>query len=682
MKTPFFHTIANRLAWLVFPIAVIPILLISYSLHYEKTEEYARSHLSHLQVIFKQTITTIETALNGHKQMLNTAASAPKIAEAFLERKAGGMIEPEPGLQKYIADIINIYGYYDFFLITEAGDIVYTYKKESDYGKNLRDPLLSATPLADAYRSSLTLLDTQISAVDYYPPSKSKAAFIATPVIVNQKIIGLVAIQLDEHFVFDLVKHYNGLGKTGEVVAGRELEAGRIVAAIPLKYDPGAFTNERLLNEGRNATAMVQAIKGLGGAGEVIDYRGIECLAVWGYEPTMGWGVVVKTDKDEVFEHIYQSQKQLLLLLFLVASAIAFLIYFSAKWITEPIRSLIVAMRHFRKGEPFSVDLSRGSGEIGYLAREFTVMANEIRSYHRDLEAKIKARTRELSRAKKELDTYVGIVNRFVITSSTDLEGNITYVSRAFEEVSGYTAAELIGKNHRLLKDPLAPASLFEEMWQTISAGCDWHGELRNITKSGGYYWTEVNIAPLFDDRGTRTGYTAVCRNITDKKTIEEISITDPLTKLYNRRYLDGTLEQNARLYERYGTPFSLIMIDLDHFKAVNDRYGHQAGDVVLETIGALLKTESRTTDVPGRWGGEEFLIILPSTTLEEAASDAEKLRLMIERRAIPQLGHQSASLGVSEYQGSIPKALKEADDALYRAKEGGRNRVCRAGEA
>jgi diguanylate cyclase (GGDEF)-like protein len=159
---------------------------------------------------------------------------------------------------------------------------------------------------------------------------------------------------------------------------------------------------------------------------------------------------------------------------------------------------------------------------------------------------------------------------------------------------------------------------------------------------------------------------------------LQDIAVTDSLTRLVNRRCLDEFVANEVERCHRYGDSMSVIMLDVDHFKVVNDTFGHQIGDRVLVELAALLRRGTRSTDTPGRWGGEEFLIICPSTNLKGATAMAETLRRSVETHAIPVVGTITCSFGVSQLNGMEPVAdlIARADAALYRSKDGGRNRV------
>ena len=163
-----------------------------------------------------------------------------------------------------------------------------------------------------------------------------------------------------------------------------------------------------------------------------------------------------------------------------------------------------------------------------------------------------------------------------------------------------------------------------------------------------------------------------------DKELLQELSSTDHLTKLYNRTKLEELFEYEFNQCLRYNTPMSLIMVDLDHFKAVNDTYGHHTGDLVLQEMAAILTQSSRSSDVVARWGGEEFLILTPKTSLRHATKLAEKIRAAVEAHPFAEVGKRTGSFGVACYREHDTQAslLQRADLAMYQAKEEGRNRV------
>lgn len=292
----------------------------------------------------------------------------------------------------------------------------------------------------------------------------------------------------------------------------------------------------------------------------------------------------------------------------------------------------------------------------------------------------------ESKKKEKQLKDYLKLIDQNIISSSTDLKGRITYVSEAFCEISGYTKEELIGKKHNIVKHPDTSNELYKEIWETIKNNETWEGEIKNKTKNGEHYWVKASISPIFNEDGTKIGYTAIRQDITDKKIIEEISITDGLTNIYNRRHFNELLPKIINSAKRENHLVSFVIMDIDHFKQYNDTYGHQMGDEVLIQVAASLKNSlHRADDYCFRLGGEEFGVLFKTDSKEQALQFAQKLRQNIEELHIEHK-HNSASPYVTASMGLICKnaqeiqneeeLYKQGDDLLYKAKENGRNQV------
>ncbi len=162
------------------------------------------------------------------------------------------------------------------------------------------------------------------------------------------------------------------------------------------------------------------------------------------------------------------------------------------------------------------------------------------------------------------------------------------------------------------------------------------------------------------------------------EKKLEELSQKDHLTGVFNRRAIEDILTSEIERAHRYGRPLSVVFMDLDNFKQVNDKYGHDVGDLVLKNIAEVVQKELRNTDVFGRWGGEEFLIVMPETGVKGAVKLAERIRRAVENSSFGQPERITASFGVAqlEDEDTLEALVKRADEALYRAKREGKNRV------
>ncbi|MBE0496672.1 MAG: diguanylate cyclase [Campylobacterales bacterium] len=278
-----------------------------------------------------------------------------------------------------------------------------------------------------------------------------------------------------------------------------------------------------------------------------------------------------------------------------------------------------------------------------------------------------------------EINKNLTIIDKYVILYRTDVRGTITHVSYALCETCGYTKAELIGKPHDIFYHPDMNPEIIKDLLATLARGKEWEGELQNKHKDGSTYWVDARISPAFDKHGIIEGYNAFEYNITDKKRIEALSNTDTLTQVPNRLYLNTCYNEKLKRAKRYKEVFSIIIIDVDYFKAINDTFGHSAGDQVLIEMASLLQSSIRDSDVLGRWGGEEFVIICPNTTKHEAAVLAEKIRNIVQvsafRKGVIRL---TCSFGVAHFEpyDNAIDTLNRADEALYRAKNGGRNQV------
>ncbi len=160
-------------------------------------------------------------------------------------------------------------------------------------------------------------------------------------------------------------------------------------------------------------------------------------------------------------------------------------------------------------------------------------------------------------------------------------------------------------------------------------------------------------------------------------RTVEakRLALIDPLTKLYNRHYFNAVFSQEVSRSLRYKTELSMLVLDIDHFKKINDTYGHATGDTVLKQFASILLENSRKTDVCARWGGEEFTIILPLTDIKGAAILAEKIRKMIAEFSFTEVGRVTVSIGYAAFEDNGEDLFERTDKALYKAKESGRNK-------
>ena len=269
----------------------------------------------------------------------------------------------------------------------------------------------------------------------------------------------------------------------------------------------------------------------------------------------------------------------------------------------------------------------------------------------------------------------------------TDKNGIIEYVNPRFCEVTGYSESEAIGQTPSIISTKETPPACHHELWSTILAGNNWHGETFNRTKNGAYYWSLMSISPVMDDNGEISHIISVSEDITTQKDqqikIEKIALYDPLTGLANRRLLYDRLNQSTEILQRQqDAGIGVIMLDLDYFKLINDTYGHDVGDELLKEVANRLTDCVRSEDTVSRPGGDEFTILLQDVSHPEDIQPVAQKILQSLRRSINIDKYSfkiTCSIGISiaPLHTNEPKLLlKYADLALYRAKDCGRDNV------
>ncbi len=363
------------------------------------------------------------------------------------------------------------------------------------------------------------------------------------------------------------------------------------------------------------------------------------------------------------------------LTLLLVALSITVAILVSRR-ITRPLSGLADAMRDFGKREKgVELEFKSGGTEMAHLTQTFNRMISERKTAEKALlvsEAKFRGLVESTS-------DWIWEVNA---------EGVYTYASPQVEAILGYKPEEVVGKTPFDLM-PVEEAERIAKVFKVVAAEGKPIVALENVNlyKNGQRITFETSGVPVLDAAGQVTGYRGIDRDITERKRMEDelkhLATHDPLTGLHNRNLLEQRINDEINRATRYNRTLTIFMLDIDHFKQVNDAYGHQAGDTVLRSFARVLNDSVRTTDYTARYGGEEFVIILPEMPLPKAKELAERLRNEIaEHSILLEAGRElniSVSVGIAtypEHAQSWEDLLKAADSAMYAAKDGGRNCV------
>lgn len=269
----------------------------------------------------------------------------------------------------------------------------------------------------------------------------------------------------------------------------------------------------------------------------------------------------------------------------------------------------------------------------------------------------------------------------------TNTRGDIEYVNKKFLELTGYMEEEVIGKNPRILKSGYQSRQFYRNLWQTISSGCQWSGEIRNRKKNGDIMWGYTSLTPILDNEGNIIRYLGVQEDISSRKMMEEElkiqASTDMLTGVMNRRYFIENAEKRLSEMSSIHEIAVFLMIDIDRFKDINDSFGHIMGDKAIQIVARQCQKMIKEKDLFGRIGGEEFGALIFAKSQEEYRETADAIRYSVENINLEDEGKEKIplhiSIGLTVYrpgEDTLESLMHRSDIALYQAKNNGRNRI------
>ena len=269
----------------------------------------------------------------------------------------------------------------------------------------------------------------------------------------------------------------------------------------------------------------------------------------------------------------------------------------------------------------------------------------------------------------------------------TKTSGEIEYVNNKFLELTGYQEEEVIGKNPRILKSGYQSRKFYHNLWETITSGYQWSGEIRNRKKNGEIMWEYVSLTPILDNEGNIIRYLGVQEDISSRKLMEdELKIqarTDMLTGVMNRRYFIENAEKRLSEMNTQQEKAVFLMIDIDRFKDINDSFGHITGDKAIQIVARQCQKMIKHKDLFGRIGGEEFGALIFAQSQEDYHKAADAIRFSVENINLRHEGEEKIplhiSIGLTVYrpgEDTLESLMHRSDIALYQAKNDGRNRV------
>ncbi|MBF0284903.1 MAG: diguanylate cyclase [Magnetococcales bacterium] len=386
-----------------------------------------------------------------------------------------------------------------------------------------------------------------------------------------------------------------------------------------------------------------------------------ECHGCHGEEMMIRGFVKLTTSLALVQQEIRQTRLEALsLLLVTLAIMLGVVWVLLKKTLVRPILQTTFAMADVAGGNLDRQVEVQGRDELSYMARSFNQMSAELLRSHEGLKQE-----------QDKLTTIILSAREGIVV--TDAAGKVVLVNPAAERLLGKSTHRIAEEGFlNILDDPDYLSTYLQQ------GGVDLPETLVFNNRTLNVYASTISFAG-----GEVIGTAALIRDVTEEKRLEEqlrqLSITDALTGLNNRRRFDELLTEEFERSKRYGLEMSLLLFDVDHFKRFNDEHGHEQGDRVLQAVGKVMRDHFRKVDAPCRYGGEEFCAIMPSTGIPGAQLTAERLRQKIEAMVVDGL-KVTISIGVAVLPHSgadtPEEMLKMSDDALYAAKRGGRNQV------
>jgi diguanylate cyclase (GGDEF)-like protein/PAS domain S-box-containing protein len=357
--------------------------------------------------------------------------------------------------------------------------------------------------------------------------------------------------------------------------------------------------------------------------------------------------------------------------------------FFVSRRTSGRLADLLAWSRRIAAGDLNDPLVTRAPDEVGQLTQAMERMVASLAASRLALETA----KQDAEATAEELRLYANAFeNSGEAMLITDRDNRILNVNAAFTRLTGYPLAEIRGRNPKILSSGRTPATVYQEMWQSLEANDYWQGELWDRKKTGETYPKWISISSIRDESGAVMFHVASFSDISERKAnearIDYLAHHDPLTGLINRYNLENRLGQVLLSAHRDGLRTAVLFIDMDRFKTINDTLGHHVGDLLLIEVARRLRECVRESDIVARLGGDEFVVVLTGMTEDmDAAPVADKiLRALGQAYAIDgQVLHSSPSIGVAiapvdSHDGV--ELMRNADTAMYHAKSRGRNNV------
>ena len=525
-----YHSLVFKLMIFVIPLAMLPLLVVSYNHYVNSTNSIKQTTYND---ITQNTILQKKFLLNWFhyreidikniSQNSNTVDLMESLIKSYEESSLslydfvhgdahfGVSIDTGSELTRFGHDYDYVY---DIFLIDTKGNILYTNEQEADLGTSLVSGPYKDTKFAKSFKKTCSDKQIHFSDLEIYAPSNNIiAGFLTAPIIdTNGLLVGVIAIQIKLEKLYLLFKE-NTYIKEGTMQTYLVGTDGLLRSPL-FKSDSQALKT-RIKTEQFRLWHSEHARK--------TEHKSDEDEPVFIYENSLGesvfglhkdidimgvhWALISEADIsiiENLQNEIIYKTLSIALILFLLILVVSKLLF---GYLVKPIVELIELVKKFESGNRDVSIKIHNENEIGVLAGYFDEMMHTIKE------------------SEQELDEQKFALNAHSIVAVTDVGGSITYVNKKFEEISGYSQAELVGKNHRILNSKNQPKEYWQNMYNNISSGIVWNDEIKNINKNGEEYWVDTTIVPFFNNDGEITSYVAIRTDITQKKKDEFLLI-------------------------------------------------------------------------------------------------------------------------------------------------------------
>jgi PAS domain S-box-containing protein len=598
-----FTSLTQRFTLWFVVVSLLPILVIGYSLLHTFEIEMEKTAIRQVSAIADMKAEQIDSYLRERLrdakiiQASSTARAAmPEFARAYAYGvKSNSYRQLDAQYRAHFKRFVEDAGYYDLFLISREGDIVYTQAHEADFNTNVITGPYRNTGLGYVTRQALDTLQDGVSDFERYSPSRGAiAAFMAFPIVAEGKLEGVLALQIYSERVFQVVTDNVGLGASGETVITRLLNDHTALVMAPLRHQTDAALNLRVpLGNGSVFQGSQTGVHGERGAGLKADYRGKEVVAAWRYLPRVNWGIEVKMDADEVFAFGKRVRTFSLVVLGVTILAAILGTFLLSRHVITTLRNLSLSARRIAAGNLQQRVPVVGWDEIGQLASTFNTMVerlkasnherdmaeDDLRQLNQELENRVAKRTADLERANavltsKEEETRSIVEHMVDCIITIDDKSIIRSVNPVIEKLFGYTREEVIGQNVSILMPEPHHSGhngYIERYYRTGRGRCEFdhiltlemegqHNigigrEVQGRHKNGELIDLYIAVSEYFV--GGKRYFTGVLRDIRERKQAEEAlrgseqrlrAIVDNMSAFVGEMTPDGVLVEINRI--------------------------------------------------------------------------------------------------------------------------------------